>query len=227
MPNHVTSVCTVTGAPDEVRRFAEQHIRLVGDEGKQTLEFDFNTIIPMPAILSETEESSTTKWAMQALGLAPVTLHQMPWGAEHGITEDPKTVAAWLDKTVPKWRERLEKTLQAVKETGHTSWYGWSIGNWGTKWNSYDLEVREDLPGRYRFSFATAWSFPEPIFRKLAELHPGLVFDLVSFDEGWNFACQGQFNGRNDFHDEKATDELYRLVYGREPPRGDDEDETP
>ena len=60
-------------------------------------------------------------------------------------------------------------------------------------------------------------------FVKLAELHPGLTLDLKSFDEGWNFACVGQFNGRKDFAEVKATPELYEAVYGEKYIREDEE----
>jgi len=50
-----------------------------------------------------------------------------------------------------------------------------------------------------------------------------LTFDIKAFDEGWNFACVGQFNGRNDFTEVKATDELYEAVYGEKYVREDEE----
>jgi hypothetical protein len=65
------------------------------------------------------------------------------------------------------------KALQAVEECGHTDWYGWSVENWGTKWNSYDFCLVSQDPDKLVIRFDTAWSVPMPIFQKLLELHPG------------------------------------------------------
>jgi hypothetical protein len=131
-------------------------------------------------------------------------------------------VAEWLAGHDPKTLEDGRRSLAAFRETGHRDWYTWSIEHWGTKWGAYDYEQREALPGSFRFKFEAAWSFPEPIFRKLAEMYPTLVFRIASFDEGWNSACVGEFNGANDYRTvAPPTDALYREVYGREPERED------
>ena len=67
-----------------------------------------------------------------------------------------------------------EKAIKAHAECGHTDWYGWSIENWGTKWNSYSNEIREEADGLLVFKMETAWSYPEPIMRKVAEKYPDL-----------------------------------------------------
>jgi hypothetical protein len=45
------------------------------------------------------------------------------------------------------------------------------------------------------------------------------VLAIVSFDEGSNFACDGEFNGQNNYRCEKAlaTREMYMRVYGQAP----------
>lgn len=44
---------------------------------------------------------------------------------------------------------------------------------------------------------------------------------IVSYDEGSNFACVGEFNGKNDYRCAKdlATDDMYERVYGHVPER--------
>lgn len=192
MPNHVTTICTVTGSPALVAAFVEMMIVPVlcdrHDDCKASPElartcanrrhFDFEAVLPMPEALEGTVSPSR--------------------GDE---------------------RNRL-----AEAETGFPCWYEWSIAKWGTKWNAYGFEERERAPGRYLFRFQTAWSFPEPVFEELSQRFPTLVFDLASFDEGWNFGAVGQIGGRNDFRVEEAlaTDELYERVYGRKPPKYDE-----
>ena len=68
--------------------------------------------------------------------------------------------------------------------------------------------------------FDTAWTFPKPIFVKLAEKFPTLHFWCVTFDEGAIFAGQGYFNppkGEAEWELCEPTVELYQQVYGRKP----------
>lgn len=197
MPNHVTSICTVTGPAADVTAFVERHIVPVPcDEhtdcktsptlaaactvaGSNQRHFDFNTIIPMPVVLEGTVSPSR--------------------GDEHN--------------------------RRAEAETGFSNWYDWAIAKWGTKWGAYDYEERERDDGRFVFKFETAWSFPRPVFEALADLHPRLIFDLVTYDEGDIFGGEGQFNGRNDFcvTKELATPEMYKRVYGEPYPSYEDD----
>ena len=40
----------------------------------------------------------------------------------------------------------------------------WCITNWGTKWNAYEIEYKDNT-----FIFNTAWNTPTPIYKKIAE----------------------------------------------------------
>ena len=71
---------------------------------------------------------------------------------------------------------------------GSNNWYDWSVGNWGTKWNAGNTQLYSDKirvnkgVAVLEFSFDTAWSLPEPVYEKLAEMYPDLSI-TVSFDE--------------------------------------------
>ena len=212
MPNHVQSVCLVLGSPSDIAAFKAAHIV----EGN----FDFNTVIPQPDSIKGTESSTTSSlWFYALTGCFPDTGRFTPkilsdFGCVPRTVKTACELEAWLQKNHPKEREKGERSIQAYRETGHPSWYEWCIANWGTKWGAYQYHEQAQTDNVLTFTFQTAWSFPRPIFAKLAELHPGLTFDIKSFDEGWNFACVGQFNGRNDFANVKASPELYEAVYG-------------
>ena len=69
-------------------------------------------------------------------------------------------------------------------------WYHWNIQNWGTKWDitaeqiemdSYDSEQLE-------IEFATAWSPPEPICKRLREMFPDLSFSWFYDEPGMEVA---------------------------------------
>lgn len=51
---------------------------------------------------------------------------------------------------------------------GFKTWYDWRLCYWGTKWNACDSLRCGDI----EVFFNTAWSFPEPLFKKLCELFP-------------------------------------------------------
>lgn len=64
-------------------------------------------------------------------------------------------------------------------------WYGWNVGNWGTKWDAYETAV-ERRGNFMNIWFTTAWDVPEPIFARMAELFPELSIHFRSIEEqGW------------------------------------------
>ncbi len=247
MPNHVTTICDVIGATADVERFVKNHI-VPRQEDDGTVKdpddvfFSFDTIIPQPECIKGTTSGGGVDIGMYALyGFTDESkswLNQLIPGRDSLI---PYVRWPYLPKTVdtrekllehlkqdrPEFLREAEKSKRCLDETGHVSWYEWCIANWGTKWGAYDYAEKEREPGRFSFQFDTAWSFPEPIFRKLEAMYPELVFDIASYDEGSNFGCRGQFNGRRDYRCDKslATDELYERVYGSPPEKYDEDEE--
>lgn len=235
MPNHVTTICTVTGPAADVAGFVETHIRPT-EKGDERF-FDFGTIIPKPAVVSDTVSGSKAEVGLYALTgkrkkrrffFEPADSLDNPhriWPYLPPTVTTREKLIAHLKENDPEALDQGEKSRRCLEETGHPDWYEWSIANWGTKWGAYDYEERERADGRFVFKFETAWSFPETIFRTMAKRWPALTFAIVSFDEGWNFGCDGEFNGRNDYRCEKdlATSELYERVYGHAPETEDDD----
>lgn len=84
-----------------------------------------------------------------------------------------------------------EKFAHDLKFTGNNA-YDWNIRNWGTKWDAYDQNfdgvTTDEATGKasVSYSFNTAWSIPEPVFRAICEQHPELSFSFESEEEqGW------------------------------------------
>lgn len=241
MPNYVTSTCRVHGPADDVARLKATVFRTApadhSDAGG-TL-FDFNAIIPMPGSVSAASESSAAEEGMALIAArgsrgAPydrLGLYQarIDWiRQEAGLPADAHIadVATAFLKKYPDWEEQGKARMRALLDSGYASWYPWAIANWGTKWGAFRYAETGSEP--FGFRFETAWSFPTPIFEALIAQYPTLSFECATFDEGWCFAGQGWFNGPSGsapFAESKATDDLYRLVYGEEPPQDDDEGE--
>lgn len=74
-----------------------------------------------------------------------------------------------------------EKALRNIQKYNAPTWYEWNCENWGTKWNSYANQISD-----HEIKFCTAWSCPEPIVQKLAELAgktKGIEFTWLYADE--------------------------------------------
>lgn len=227
MPNHVTTRCIVTGPAAAIRAF--KALAFVPDD-KGAPSFDFNRIIPMPSQLEGAEASTDAERGaelivMRATAGAPYADIHTIWGK--WVREDvnmPKdhirdVAKAFLAKH-PEIEAKGRVRLQNILETGYADWYQWSIDTWGTKWGAYAFKIVSDTEGRLEFVFETAWSFPTPIFERLAERYQGLAFQCATFDEGSNFSGAGYFNpprSKPPFTITDPADEaLYESVYGFE-----------
>jgi Api92-like protein with ferredoxin domain len=198
-------------------------------EGKDEQTLDFNLIIPMPEVVKGTSAGGDVDLGIEILTGQPIpgksSCLDLLRVQKLGITT-LEELRSWAEKERPNAIQDGEKAIAAYRETGFYDWYDWSIENWGTKWNSYSLRIEEDLgDGALSFYFDTAWSFPIPIFKKLARMFPGLRFECICFDEGWWFAGRGAFNGQPVFRFVEPTDELYEAVYGYKPRREEEDDD--
>lgn len=253
MPNHVTHTMTVTGPPAAVELFVGMHLLYdkkledkkdywkINGEAPTPRFLDFNSVIPMPKVLDGIVSGSMTDDAVEAVTgktIPELILEKNPHD-DHAKSSlrikqmfrtDPQREAERKKHQENLPASELEmamKVLAAIEETGYPTWYEWSIANWGTKWNSYDLSILEESPGKLVCRFDTAWSPPCPIFEKLAEMHPELAFDIWGFDEGWGFCIHAhcQPGQTFEFDDEETNDENHEKAYGYRPERDDEANE--
>jgi len=67
----------------------------------------------------------------------------------------------------PKSSDPMAKVFaKNVKLYGFPNWYDWSVAKWGTKWNCYEFSWVTEK----KCSFLTAWSPPDPILQKMADV---------------------------------------------------------
>jgi len=89
---------------------------------------------------------------------------------------------------------------------GANNWYDWSLENWGTKWDAYDISVYEvektnaekfildkKAKTKVRIYFQTAWSPVPKILSKISETFPEVKFIYAYRDEG------GGFYGKDEY----------------------------
>lgn len=182
MPNHVTNILIIGGTREECDPI-KAAISSVDEDGAPMI-IDFNKIIPCPSSLNITSGTSTDlgvkciKW-MQGEG-DPELDHMLEfkWVKDAGIS-DVKRLVEWLTKSGRADLEEGAIAIENEKKYGFRDWYSWNRENWGTKWNAYSQELRED--GSIKFE--TAWSAPHPVIERLSQQWPGVSFILKWADE--------------------------------------------
>tara|TARA_Y100000296_G_C5169952_1_gene256736 strand:- start:1808 stop:2293 length:486 start_codon:yes stop_codon:yes gene_type:complete len=112
--------------------------------------FSFNKIVPMPKELKGTR--------------SPTDI----------VTQEEYD--SWVDDTNLGVGKPITQEMsdRFKKEYGYDNWYDWTNANWGTKWDTDCPEVHIGDFGEVRYSFDTAWSPPEPIYKHLTKLFPKL-----------------------------------------------------
>lgn len=171
MPNWVRNRVTLFG---DDKTLTEIKNKLETSESS----FDFNKIIPAPQELYEVPAGADEKYAMK---IATARKELGPKWKETSTLQ-----VAWMkERTLDEWADLGDKYLYNIDHFGHSTWYDWCIENWGTKWNT--SEVRWN--GNDYVEFDTAWSFPEPIFVKLAETYPEVVISVDFADEDIGNNC--------------------------------------
>ena len=185
MPNHIQNIVTIKGNKEEVAKCAETIFK--GDN------FSFKNIIPRPIDL-EIEKSSYVDD-----GIALI----------NGTEEQKERVIAkfkmWanterpLETIIEEAKELGRKALENERKYGFMDWYHWSIKNWGTKWDAYevDYDVTENI---INLNFQTAWSTPYPIFEEMSRMFPNLSIYVDFADEDLGNNC-----GEYEFEGGEAT----------------------
>jgi len=192
MPNHITNILRIE-ASEELTAQIKSEIKSVDEDG-ETRHIDFNKIIPMPESLNITSGSTTDN------GIAILRYREgdyngireimgYAWGQKFSTPDE--MIEYMLEKGLANLEE-AQKALDNERLYGVRDWYGWSTANWGTKWNAYNQEVREDGD----IKFETAWSTPEPVFAALSIKYPDAEIRVRFADEDFGHNV-GEFTYKN------------------------------
>ena len=240
MPNYVTNIVNINGPDDQKEKLLEQ----IAFDGKPGT-FDFNKVIPMPEGL-DIPEGGIAETAISAYLSVMNPHNHSQLIPEERITPDEflaatrdakacrrsyyvRTPDIWLsdkdildysgsdDAKTPEDLVRLGRQyLTNFCEHGASTWYDWSVNNWGTKWNN-DPDTPVVDPETGAIHFDTAWSMPEPIFMELSRQYPELTFDVSWADEdiGYNVGNREYRNGEvvNEYIPEFGTDEAEEMAF--------------
>lgn len=183
MPNWCENELTIKGKPEIVS------VLLASVKSAES-EFDFMNIIPMPKELDITFGGNNDIGLLCLANNGLGKYANYPWVKEEGIT----TLEQLCQRQHVKFEDMvvLGKVLESNKQKwGATTWYEWSIANWGTKWNAKDVSVKVLTGGHALISFNTAWSPPTPVIKSLGEKFPEVKLRLKYWECG--AAYRGDF----------------------------------
>lgn len=166
MPNHITTKIT---APAEViaaitRGYTPEEIQTYKDETESIRERE----------LSKWFTAERKEFALKSRGVR----------AEEMLTEK----IADFNTLIPQPVNIETGGCSGQHKPGIICWRGWSINNWGTKWNAYDTQIEEFADDTATLQFDTAWSHPFPVVEALSAKFPNLPLEVEYADEdlGYN-----------------------------------------
>jgi hypothetical protein len=176
MPNHTANNFTVTGPVADVKRFLQQAA------GSDT-ELSFNSLLPLPTVLKDV--SSPVR-------IQPQEEINATWDEWYKRKDEGKLEKWELEQGRPMGLGITQDTYNTLmKEYGVSNWYDWSVLNWGTKWDCYD--VREwiiavaDTEMTATIYYETAWSPATQVWLTVSQQYPTLTFFHEYADEGGGF----------------------------------------
>jgi len=173
MPNNITNLITFGTDSDSLSAF-QKMLHDMRADGEPLGSFDFNKLIPMPKSLN-IEEGTRTEQGLKLYQefmqerAAIIQSDMSPARKENALTVLDRTWRPRRMKDPMTWKLG-QQAYNNLQKYGYTSWYGWCIQNWGTKWNTYQsrpLQAGDDTMG-----FLTAWSAVPGLMKKLSEKYP-------------------------------------------------------
>lgn len=176
MPNHTANNFTVSGPIEDVEQFLK-HAKGTDNE------LSFNSLLPLPTVL---------KAVSVPVRIQPQEEINAAWDEWYKRKDEGKLEKWELEQGRPMGVGITQETYNTLmKEYGVSNWYEWSVQNWGTKWDCYD--VREwntavaDKEMTATIYYETAWSPATQLWLTVSKQYPTLTFFHEFADEGGGF----------------------------------------
>lgn len=216
MPNHIQNKLQIIGTHDQIKDVLD-FIKSTDKEAEE-IQIDFNKIIPMPDELKIETHSGVIEWAeictclidfTPLFSTLPDTISNLLNNHKYGVLSNRLKASTAMEsitgkrKSVKDFNEKeFDQFIQCVKNIrkhGLSTWYDWSVENWGTKWNAYQQNDERNTSDT--IFFQTAWNSSYKIIGKLSEKFPSIAFKLTYADED-----SGSNAGVIDFKNGAITD---------------------
>ena len=212
MANNIANKLIVTA---KTQAEIEDFLRAIeGEENDTKLHIDFERIIPMPEVLQDTKCDSEHHNALYYYLMTTEKEGMVSTMLSHSQFYNMEKFKDKTAEELAHYKELGEELFKINLKYGACNWYDWRIYNWNTKWNAYDTYIESCGDGCVELYFYTAWSSPQPILMKLAEMFPHLTFDYKYADEDMTYNCGEGYGeeGEMSFHfAEGGSDEAMKL----------------
>ena len=200
MPNNISNQLIVTANTNEELQNFLTAIKGNNISERTQQVIDFNTIIPMPMPLRNSESSS---YVDDCIFYYTHKTNQLDLGEKILKYIRFYNMDRFKDKSESKLADMYktgEVYVGYYNEFGAKDWYDWSIANWGTKWNAYYSDVNMLSDTTAEICFDTAWSGVPDIILKLIEMFPSLKFEYLFADEDMGYNCGSGYSENGDFY---------------------------
>ena len=223
MPNWCENELTVTGPVGAVDQF-------LADIADGDHPISFNKVLPIPQSIrdasSGSDESSHKSLFGEGLKFSFTEEAPEDYVSDHLVGEYEGWRVKELNNTL--WRHLKELTPEErkgyvqrqedlalayknnVERYGHTSWYGWSIANWGCKWDAIKgCVIRNEVSPKGRtktatISFSTPWGPPTQVIHEIIVRNPSLRFASRFWEGGMAFKGVIKGKGGEVTHEESS-----------------------
>lgn len=91
-----------------------------------------------------------------------------------------------FEKIIPMPEDICKKKALSIRDMDMPNWYDWSIENWGTKWDAYDITLMSNY-----IEFDTAWNTPLPIFARMSKELDIPIYATYSDEDIFGGNCGG------------------------------------
>jgi len=199
MPNHIQNRIEIIGTPAQVKKVLTSIA--ASDKDGESLQIDFNKIVPMPEGLNASPHSGVKTWVEICTGQIdfsvlftglPASTKVLFESKSFGILANSLSATTAMETITGKRKGNVKdfsdedfncfiQCLKNYRQFGSTSWYEWSIKNWGTKWNAYGQNDKRN--NNNTIYFQIAWSSPLSLIGELSKLFPDLIIKLDYADE--------------------------------------------
>ena len=187
MPNNIANKLVASAETQaEIENFL---YAIAGVEGDETLDIDFERIVPMPECLSNAscdgEDKNALYYYLMTTGNEGMVDKLFDFPQFYSMDE----YKSKTEKELCDYKVLGEKLFNIALQYGAIDWYDWRIRNWGTKWNAYETDIENYLDGNVALYFQTANQGVIPVIEKLVEMFPNLEFDYMYADEDFPYNC--------------------------------------
>lgn len=208
MPNDFRNRLTLRGERQTLEKVFDS-IRTKGafKDGSDRV-FDFDKVIPTPDDLYIESNSGAETVVLLYMRQAGFVFAS-PY--DRMVKTELERYEKWDDETKAKMTKLARQYLANIAKYEYPNWYSFHTDKWGTKWNSYGANVRNDDS----LEFETANGYPKPVVEELSRKWPNVEFDLTAADENiGSYTIKGTFkNGVFDGVEEHRTPKAFDIAF--------------